>query len=944
MRPDPTARPLVDGWSAALLLLSVPWILVGLASYSVVNGDEAVYHTIAARMIETGDWLRLEFKGEHRLYDTFMNAPIQYWARAILIGAFGSSLFTMRILSALFAVATVWMTYRFVLRLADRRSAFLSGLILLTTFQFIYLHSARTGELEPVLAFLVVSTAHLFLRTIDGGRSWIPHHLCLVLLVNLKVPIALVPLLAEAIWFVITPHARGRLGGWLRTGLLVLPFAFAWHATQAAIGWDDFLTTVGTMGGEAAGTTGNRIGSPLSNLLFYARTVLFGSFPYALAYPLAAVALLGRRDDPARDGWRIAALYAATVFLFFLAISKYHSWYIIPAYPFLSAFLGTWIVTLASRVPRWGMITAITLLLSLVAWITVDTTTFNPFATRATAIAREIGLRTSFGMPPLATLGLSVLLVCGALGAGHRFLRDRFAASLAATVGVLLVGYGAARVTFPLRHLSHRSEMARLDEALDRKRGAGERVEFPVAVMEPGRVLALYYFGDDYEVVPLPHARGAIHFLLFEPGDARIHEFEAPSIPIAAPAGAPNVILISIDTLRWDHVGLYGYARNTTPSLDRAFEDSFFEHATSPSPCTLPSVPELLFGSFLIRAEQRSLAEILRDNGYATAAIVSQHQFHLDRPIAQAVRRGFSHFDIQSPIHVDPHGMTRRRANVVSNRAIAWLKSHGDERPFFLWLHYFDPHDPYDPPESFQVFGEGNLSERTGDRRLYLKSAGDRSTSWQQAGHIFSREDVDHFVNLYDGEIRFTDHEIGRVLAHLGERDHLESSLLFVTADHGEWLGEEDRWDHCQTLHEREIRVPLLARLRGRPLVAPENADAAVSTIDIVPTVLGVLGLERPRGLEGSDLRAVAPGREVFSVWKGEATVRDEAWKLLSEGPALYEVASDPYERTNRIDENDDVRSALEGALRGFLDRVGGAAEAQDRAILEQLRALGYVE
>ena len=154
------------------------------------------------------------------------------------------------------------------------------------------------------------------------------------------------------------------------------------------------------------------------------------------------------------------------------------------------------------------------------------------------------------------------------------------------------------------------------------------------------------------------------------------------------PAFGPHVVLISIDTLRADHVGLYGYARETTPNIDRFFRTgTVFENAMSSAPCTIPSVRQFLSGAFDLRPDRKTLPELLHDHGYTTAAIVSQHQFY--RQPVDAYRRGFEHFDIQARDEVDHHGWTARRTKEVSDRAIEWLKENGQRKRFFLWLHYF---------------------------------------------------------------------------------------------------------------------------------------------------------------------------------------------------------------------------------------------------------------
>ncbi|MCZ6464370.1 MAG: glycosyltransferase family 39 protein, partial [Proteobacteria bacterium] len=211
-----------------LIALGLPLIGYGLGSYSLVNGDEAIYQGIAEHMVASGDWLRLEFRDRPRVYDTLMNAPLQYWARALLIAIFGSNLWTVRIGSAVLGLATVLATCRLARSLpgGGERTAFLAGAIQLTTFQFVYLHSARTGELETALSFAFVLAAHLFLRATavaPGSSGFLLHHLCLVLILNLKLPVAAIPIGAELAAFALLPAARRHFGRWLRAGAVILP-------------------------------------------------------------------------------------------------------------------------------------------------------------------------------------------------------------------------------------------------------------------------------------------------------------------------------------------------------------------------------------------------------------------------------------------------------------------------------------------------------------------------------------------------------------------------------------------------------------------------------------------------------------------------------------------------------------------------------------------------
>jgi 4-amino-4-deoxy-L-arabinose transferase-like glycosyltransferase len=145
-------------------------------------------------MLASGNFLELRSGGAVYVYDTFANAPLQYWARAGVASVLGKSMLSMRILSALSALLAVLVTYRLVLYLGGRRAGLAAGIVLITSFQFLYLHSARTGELEPTVCLLLVSCALLFIRTIDEpSRHWWPHHLLLAVLFNLKAPIVVIP-------------------------------------------------------------------------------------------------------------------------------------------------------------------------------------------------------------------------------------------------------------------------------------------------------------------------------------------------------------------------------------------------------------------------------------------------------------------------------------------------------------------------------------------------------------------------------------------------------------------------------------------------------------------------------------------------------------------------------------------------------------------------------
>ena len=485
-------------------LLASPVLLYGLGDYSIVNGDEAIYHYMARRMLETGDWLHLEYAaGERRVYDTFMNAPVHYWAKALVLLVFGDSKWSMRILSACFGWLSLLVTYRLTERIAGRGAGFLAAVVQLTTFQFVYLHSARTGEMEAILACLFGATAHLFLRALHEGRSFVPHHLCLIVLLNLKAPIAIPPLLAELAFFALASDARPRAKEWARSAAALLPLGLVWHAYQAASQWGEFLEVLHTMRAEAGGSSAPGAGL-LGNAAFYSQTLLFGAFPHVVVYPIAIGTLLaGSRDTAGRAAARLLALYPAMILAFFVVVAKSNPWYIVPAYPFVSAFTGIWLDGLRRAAPRPPVVATTALALALIASLRLPILSFDPFVERATAISG----RLSWWTPDLSRAVAGVALGSSALalalwGLGRRLSARHRALALASLMAATLLGIGGIRVLVPLRATDRVSEMERLREELRRARAAGLPVATPIAVKEPGLLKAKYFFGDDFEIVP----------------------------------------------------------------------------------------------------------------------------------------------------------------------------------------------------------------------------------------------------------------------------------------------------------------------------------------------------------------------------------------------------------------------------------------------------------
>jgi 4-amino-4-deoxy-L-arabinose transferase-like glycosyltransferase len=488
-----------------LVALSIPLILYGLGSYSLVNGDETLRLGVAEHMVESGDWLRLEFESEHRVYDTFMNAPLQYWARAIGIALFGSNLWTARIHSALFGVAAVLLTWRVALSVAGRGAAFLAGLVLLTTLQFVYLHSARTGEFETAICLLLLLVAHLFQRSVERGGGFLAHHVCLALLLDLKLPLVLVPLLAEVAYFALTPSARGRIPRWLGTGLAVAPFALAWHIGQALALPGEAARVFATMFGLAGGLRTEAAGGPLENAGFYASVLLFGGHPWSFLYAPAVVFVLARtRDATERVRWRALGLTGLTLLIFFSCIRNRIAWYVLPAYPFLAIFVGRWLGDLLAQGPRRLELAVLGAVAACLLFADARVTSFHPFLHEAHLIPMQVRWRSVLGVGPpwgillAATVGAASLLALQRPG-GRRFSR---AAVLVFTLG--LAALALVRVAAPLRHLGYQSDVARLHRELSERRAAGRPIQTPIELPGAPYWVIRYYFADDYDVVVRP--------------------------------------------------------------------------------------------------------------------------------------------------------------------------------------------------------------------------------------------------------------------------------------------------------------------------------------------------------------------------------------------------------------------------------------------------------
>jgi choline-sulfatase len=403
------------------------------------------------------------------------------------------------------------------------------------------------------------------------------------------------------------------------------------------------------------------------------------------------------------------------------------------------------------------------------------------------------------------------------------------------------------------------------------------------------------------------------------------------SLPKAAPSpsGPPSIVLVSIDTLRADHVGAYGAKSGATPFLDAlADEGVVFLDALTPVPVTLPAHASILTGLlphrhgvrdnglYRLPADVPVLAQGLADGGYDTAAVVAaavlDRQFGLDR--------GFRTYD-DSVGGAASLTIAERPAAAVTDAALAAAARL--KPPFFLFVHYYDPHAAYRPPSPF--------AERFA-------------------------------VQPYDGEVAYVDSELGRLRRELLTRGLSKDAVFVVTSDHGEGLGEHGEATHGPFLYQPTLHVPMLVVAPGR-WPGRRRVEALVSNVDVAPTLLSLAGLPVPPNLDGRDLGPLARGEAAparvlpleseFALnsygWAPLVGVTDGALKWIgAPEEELYDLAADPGERTNLAERRDDETKRLSVLWKKTVleDRRSLSAprsEAENAERLARLQSLGYV-
>lgn len=420
---------------------------------------------------------------------------------------------------------------------------------------------------------------------------------------------------------------------------------------------------------------------------------------------------------------------------------------------------------------------------------------------------------------------------------------------------------------------------------------------------------------------------------------------------------ARSVVLVTIDTLRADHLPTYGYFRNTAPNLDRLARSAVvFERAVTPMATTLPAHTSMLTGTlprrhnivrnglvFESEPGLRTVAEMMKAGGYQTVAVVSAS------PVAAetGISTGFDRYD-------DPM-LGPRPAATTTDLALAHLRRL-DDRPFFMWVHYWDPHDPYRPPPPYDT-----RFHRDDGIREFLQRTGTSLT--HRIGHVVF--DVVDINNRYDGEIAYMDAHLGRFFDGMRAAGRFEETTIVVTSDHGEGLWQHGWHDHGRIYNE-QIFVPLVIKPPDSFGYAPSRRTRIATTIDIFPTLGRMLDLPFPREayaqFEGIDLFDDAVVRPYViservhrhrAGWepghKRSLTGVDYKLFVLSERPdQLYDLREDPYELHDLRAQAPHVETQLKRYLRGRLATYA-VDELRIRrdvgpGLMEKLRSLGYVQ
>ena len=407
------------------------------------------------------------------------------------------------------------------------------------------------------------------------------------------------------------------------------------------------------------------------------------------------------------------------------------------------------------------------------------------------------------------------------------------------------------------------------------------------------------------------------------------------SVPaaVAAPNPAPNVVFITIDTLRADHLGCYGYKQIRTPNIDALAADGVrFARAYTPVPVTLPSHTVIFTGTYpllsgmhdfsanKLSSTQPTLASVLKEQGYATGAVIAAAVLDSRFGLNHGFDFYYDHFDFN---RLDESNLDEmeRPGNLVADQALEWL-GQNYQKKFFLWMHLYDPHYPYRPPAPF------------------------------------SEEYKDH---PYDGEIAFADAQVGRLIGFLKAKGLYQNTIIVLSGDHGESLGEHGEKTHGFFIYNATLHVPVIIRLPGG--ASAKTVPELISLADLMPTVLQALKVDVPAQVQGRNLLPLLTpkneeeARSLYAEtflprlhfnWSELRAVETENYHFIdAPKPELYDLKKDPGETQNLYPQKKAVADEMRAKLATLLREYSAGQELAEKtgldpALMERLKSLGY--
>jgi arylsulfatase A-like enzyme/lipoprotein NlpI len=405
------------------------------------------------------------------------------------------------------------------------------------------------------------------------------------------------------------------------------------------------------------------------------------------------------------------------------------------------------------------------------------------------------------------------------------------------------------------------------------------------------------------------------------------------STAFAAPVAAPNVVVITIDTLRADHVGCYGYKQIHTPNIDAlAADGARFEHAYTAVPVTLPSHAVMFTGTYpmlsgmhdfaanKLNPTQPTLASVLKEHGYATAAVIGSAVLDSRFGLNRGFDFYYDHFDFNRLQESNLEEM-ERPGNLVADVTLDWLSKNYSKK-FFLWMHLYDPHYPYHPPAPYAT---------------------------------------DYKDRPYDGEIAFADQQVGRLIRFLKSKGLFANTLIVLSGDHGESLGEHGEKSHGFFIYNATMQVPFIVHLPGArsPRVMPD----LISLADLMPTVLQAVKVDVPPQVQGRNLLPLIKGKEQDEArslygetflprlhfnWSELRGIETANYHFIdAPKPELYDLAKDPGETQNLYGEKKAVAEEMRARLAALIRQYSAGQELAEKtgldpALMERLKSLGY--